>query len=62
MALALHLLGDRQDLLVEGPGGGVLPLRAEQNGQVVQACGVAGVALAEHLLADRQGLLEAGEP
>src|SRR5512140_1320729 len=56
VALAQHLLADRQNLLVEGLGGGVVPLRLEQRRQVVQAVGGFGVALALHRLVDRQGL------
>ena len=47
-------------LLEEGLGGGVVPLRLEQQRQVVQAGGGGGVALAQHRLVDRQGLLEEG--
>ena len=57
---AQHRLADRQGLLVEGLGGGVVPLRLEQHRQVVQALGGVGVALAQHRLADGQGLLEEG--
>ncbi len=60
MALAQHLLVDRQGLLVEGPGSGVVTRRGEQIRQVVQAGGVVGVALAQYLLAHRQGLLVEG--
>ena len=45
MALAQHLLADGQGLLAEGLGGGVVPLRLEQQRQVVQAGGSGGVAL-----------------
>ena len=60
MALAQHRLADRQGLLVEGLGGGVVPLRLQQPRQVVQAGGGVGVALAQHRLADGQGLLVEG--
>ena len=60
VALAQRRLADRQGLLVEGLGGGVVPLRLQQHCQVVQAGGGVGVALAQDLLADRQGLLVEG--
>ena len=51
---------DVHRLLVEGFGGGVVPLRLQQRRQAAQAGGGEGVALAQHRLADRQGLLVEG--
>ena len=42
MALAQRRLADRQGLLEEGLGGGVVPLRLQQLRQVVQAGAVSG--------------------
>ena len=56
MALAQHRLADGQRLLVEGLGGGVVPLRLQQLRQVVQALGGVGVLRAQCLFADGQGL------
>ena len=51
---------DGQGPLEEGLGGGVVPLRLQQQRQVVQAVGGVGVAHAQRRLADGQGLLVEG--
>ena len=60
MARAQHGFADVQGLLVEGPSSGVVPLRLQQQGQVVQALSGVGVALAQDGLAEGQGLLVEG--
>ena len=58
--LAQHPLADGQGALVEGLGGGVVPLRLQQPRQVVEGLGSIGVLLAQHPLADGQGALVEG--
>ena len=51
---------DRQGLLEEGLGDGVVPLRLSSSARLFRLCGGEGVALAQHRLADGQGLLVEG--